>query len=412
MTYRPITIGILIVVPIVILWGLLSLTQDVSAQAGETRKEILELNDAIQKKKEEIEKLRKQADAYKKNIAAKQQQVATLENQLSILERRLQTATVEVKITRSEIEETELELDQVQDEIGVREQEIALAKNRLAEQVRLLDHTATQSPLEAFLTHDTFSGILTYIKTIEQVQRDLLENLTSVKDLRERLEKTREGFQNKKTTLEHLEERIVLQQQELKGQQRHKETLLTDTKKTEALFQGLLAQLRAEQQGIDADIANLERTAREKLRQIDSRIDLDGKVIFSWPVPPTRGISAYFHDPSYPFRYVFEHPAIDVRAGQGTPIKAAAPGYVARARDAGLGYSYIMLIHASGYATVYGHVSKILVKEDMYVDRDDIIGLSGGAPGTAGAGRLTTGPHLHFEIRLNGVPINPLDYLL
>ena len=141
-------------------------------------------------------------------------------------------------------------------------------------------------------------------------------------------------------------------------------------------------------------------------------MEKEGIIIFSWPIP-LNGITSKFHDPDYPYRsWIGEHSAIDLRAAQGTAIRAPASGYVARAKHGGLGYSYIMIIHNESFSTVYGHVSQIFVQEDEYVKRGTIIGRTGGLPGTLGAGRFSTGPHLHFEVRLDGIPVNPEDYLL
>ncbi|MFA5793335.1 MAG: M23 family metallopeptidase, partial [Candidatus Gracilibacteria bacterium] len=84
---------------------------------------------------------------------------------------------------------------------------------------------------------------------------------------------------------------------------------------------------------------------------------------------------------------------------------------VYKTRDNGYGYNYIIVAHAKGYQTTYGHVSDILVEEGQTIKEGQIIGLTGGMPGTKGAGYFTTGPHLHFEVMINGKYVDPLEQL-
>ena len=99
------------------------------------------------------------------------------------------------------------------------------------------------------------------------------------------------------------------------------------------------------------------------------------------------------------------HGGMDLAVPTGTPIRAALPGtvVVSKYNAGGYGY-YVMIDHGNGLATLYGHCSKLLAKVGQTVEAGDIIALSGST------GR-STGPHLHFEARVNGERTNPRTYL-
>jgi murein DD-endopeptidase MepM/ murein hydrolase activator NlpD len=131
-----------------------------------------------------------------------------------------------------------------------------------------------------------------------------------------------------------------------------------------------------------------------------------------WPVA-SHMVTATFHDPNYIFRAIFQHDAIDIAIPQGMPVYAAKDGVVAVTKidKNSIDYAYVLLTHKHNLSTVYGEVSKVLVKEGETVKRGQLIAYGGGLPGTVGAGAYTTGPHLHFSVRLNGIPVDPLLYL-
>jgi murein DD-endopeptidase MepM/ murein hydrolase activator NlpD len=248
------------------------------------------------------------------------------------------------------------------------------------------------------------------MRSMISLQNGVRTMMYGVRETRGKLEKEQEARRDKQAAVAERKKALEEAKIALEDERALKDAIIAETKASELHFRYLLAELKQEQDEADTEIEYLERVLREKL-QIADRVKGDGAVL-SWPVTPARGLSTRFRDPEYPFRYIFEHPGIDIRAGQGTPVRASAAGFVARAKNAGMGYSYVMLIHNNDISTVYGHLSKILVKEDSYVERGEIIGYSGGMPGTLGAGRLTTGPHLHFETRQRGLPVDPLRHLM
>ncbi len=107
-------------------------------------------------------------------------------------------------------------------------------------------------------------------------------------------------------------------------------------------------------------------------------------------------------------KYWSGHPAIDISSWTGNPVKAADSGYVALASSGGAwntGYgNYIIIDHGNGFSTLYAHLSSVFVRSGENVTRGEQIGLVGNTG-------HSTGPHLHFEIRYQGVQRNPVTYL-
>lgn len=173
-------------------------------------------------------------------------------------------------------------------------------------------------------------------------------------------------------------------------------------------MQGELARINAKLQA-KAERKLIEKKLLPTQPGERSKGEIVGSGIFSWPVYGR--ISAAFMDPGYPRVFGVPHYGMDIAVNQGTPVRAAADGIVFLARNGGMGYSYVLVGHRNGYATLYGHLSQIHVTAGQELRRGQQIGLSGGQPGTPGAGLQTTGAHLHFEMIQAGKNINPLAVL-
>jgi len=375
-----------------------------------TTNEVNQLNKQIQDKRTQAEDLQKKQEALQEQIKVKQTETADLSNQVAFLDNRVAETQLQIDSIMINIESTDLEMKKLNLEIIDKQEQMQIERDHVGVVLKLLYKQDRASALEILLLNNSFSEFLNQAKYLEDMSSELSDSLHSLEKLKEELDTQKTSLAVKATELDKLKVDMDNKKTELAVEKDNKSYILVQTQSSEQEYQNLLQQAKQEQAKAAADIVAMEKEVRNKLSpQQDKKLEASASG-FTWPVPK-KTITTYFHDPDYPFRYIFEHPAIDIRAAQGTSIRAAASGYVARAKDAGMGYSYIMLVHADGLATVYGHVSKILVSEDQYVEQGQIIGLSGGLPGSPGAGPLTTGPHLHFEIRLNGIPVNPLEYL-
>ncbi len=188
-----------------------------------------------------------------------------------------------------------------------------------------------------------------------------------------------------------------------------------------AEIRAITAEVQQEILRMQGDLNRIDRrlkiNAERKLIQMGLREDRpgryseeDGTQSFVWPV--NGSVSAGFHDGPYKRYFGVEHEGMDIVVPQGTPVASAADGIVFLARDGGAkGFSYILVGHRDGYATLYGHLSSFVVQAGQEVSAGEIVGYSGGTPGTHGAGPMTTAAHLHLEVMKNGVHLDPRSVL-
>lgn len=379
----------------------------------------------IQDRKTKIDDLQKRIDAYERNLQVASDQRVTLQGDLSALSDNIEAVQLRLEQTDASAEIAQLRVSQIESDITARERERTQTLDRMGAMLRSLHRQDQISPITLTLSAGSVSEFFRMLAGSSDLYHDLRSSLDEVNRISANLALDRTTLTGQLSALADVQVRQRSYRDTLTQQESYKTALLERTKTSETKLTDLIRSVRDEANAINAEITTLEQQARTEVGTGSL-----GSGHFRWPAEPLKGISAYFHDPNYIFRCttknpkncIGEHNAIDIPTPQGTPVRAAEDGYVAIARkldwvrnDAGRilypAYNYIALLHTNNLSTVYGHLSQVMVNQDTYVKKGDVIGLSGATPGTGGAGRWTTGPHLHFEVRVNGIPDDPLKYL-
>lgn len=266
---------------------------------------------------------------------------------------------------------------------------------------------------------------------LRRMRQDLLETLQRTqKELDARiagLDRVTRGYVEKLLEAEALYEQASKEYTETERRIRiaRNEMPISDEQKAEeaAAMQEVAAQVR----GVQGQLSRLNVRVTRKVERDLIRLKLlnpqEGEYTpeapddlpseageFVWPVKGP--ISAGFLNPQYRRYFGFNHNAIDIVTRQLTPVRSAGDGVVFVVKDGGAkGFSYILIGHGGGYTTLYGHMYELHVKAGQSIKKGEVIGLSGGQPGTRGAGPYTTGAHLHFQVTLNGKYTDPLGIL-
>lgn len=374
--------------------------------------EIKLLNERINRQKKQLDALNEKKKNYEALMQKQQSEVASLSNQVNILETSIAQSEIEIEIAEADISALNLEIEKVRVDSLAIDRKIAEQKNNISNLLRLSYKQSQVSTLEILLLNNSLADFLNQVKYLDNTNKEISSKVNQLKLDKEKLEENQAVLLLKEEELNSLKDKLISQRNRLEYEQQTKLYLLEDTKSLEKEYQSLLAQAKREQQQASAEISNLEVAVRQRLASLQGNRLENSDSTIAWPVTKNV-ITARFRDPGYPYRRIIgEHSGVDIRAAQGTTLRAAADGYVARVKfDGSTAYSYIMIVHNDGLSTVYGHISDASVSADDYVVQGQVIGRTGGAPGSIGAGAFSTGPHLHFEVRLNGLPVDPLNYL-
>ncbi len=396
------------------LFAVLSMPMTTSADTTDVpdiKVQVDQLNSQIKDKRSKVKELDNLISGYKDKIAQQEAQQASLGNEVLILDNRVLKINLDIDRAKAESDALTLEISSLSVQIDAEGKHIDVQKSLASDLLRRIREMDDTSPIEVLLTKKSLSAFFDRLNEMKKIEGDLVVALDKVKADKTVLEANKKERDDKKLALLDQQAQLKKDALAMEAEKNMKLSLATETQNKQSEFESILSELRAQQQSTSDEISSVETKLKDKLDSVDQAL-ARGDVLLNWPVDSSNGVTVTckFHDPTYPFRNLFEHPGVDLRASVGTSVKAAAGGYVAWNKQGRLYGNYMMVVHPGNIATVYAHLTKFVAKPDTYVERGQEIGKSGGMPGMAGAG-LSTGPHLHFEVRQNGIPVDPQNFL-
>ncbi|MGE5579887.1 MAG: murein hydrolase activator EnvC family protein [Bacillota bacterium] len=344
--------------------------------------------DELSELQKEIEELQKQLQSKTSTEKSVLAELAKLENQLALANKELNYIEVQLSVTDSQINVTRNE---------VRETEEKLASQKAAFDSRLVSmYKASRiSYLDMLLSSGSLSELMArmhYLKQIAVQDSALIDEYCA----------NREALLAKQAELEEYQAKLM----GLKASQERKRAEVTSRSHDREQY---LNRVQADKEQLAQALDQMQKEA-DALNKIIADLQAKGQkpqahpLQMAWPISGG-WISSNYGNRYHPILGYYKwHSGIDYAANRGTPIKAMEDGTVILAGVNG-GYGNCVIIdHGGKVSTLYGHADKLLVKTGQDVIKGQTIAL-------VGSTGLSTGPHLHFEVRVNGETQDPLKWL-
>jgi len=349
-----------------------------------------ELTDAINSKdstEDKIEDVKKEREENQSKLNQAQQEKKYILHLEEEAEKAYNEKLEEIKMYDEEIRKYEESINEASERY---EEKLELFKSRF----RVMCKNTMVSYLQMLIESKSFAEFferLQVIKIIVKNDNELLEEMLAI-------QKDYEFKQNIIAT-----DRLVVQN-ELNDILRS----LDSIKVSRADIDSRIDDINSKLNQLEWQLDELNRQAEELKGTINKLIKTKGIYVggnMSWPLPACHTIVSDYGNRLHPIYKVYKmHTGIDIDGNYGDNIKAANTGTVILAEwQSGYGNT-VVINHGGGITTLYGHCEKLLVKAGDFVEKGQTIA-------KVGSTGLSTGPHLHFEVRENGQTVNPLNYV-
>ena len=364
-----------------------------------------QLSDVQNRMAQESEK-KAQAEAV---IGSVNDRLYAIQQQLEAAQRDYQAVANELKATEEKIAATQAELEKTQARLKVRE-------GVFTKRVRDIYMHGQLSYLDVVLGAKDFSD---FSNRLELLRRIIDADITLISDIRQEraaIETAKQELETQRARQAQLRDQAAAKRDEIESRRKEQQAILYQAHNDKAVAEQAYNEY---QQSSQAIAEMLRQRAADRAAQAaaaaaqassgggggssDSYQPVSGSGAMIWPV---NGVvtSPYGYRTHPIFGTTIYHSGMDIGVDYGTPVHAADGGVVVEAGWIS-GYGYAVIIdHGNGLSTLYGHNQELAVSEGQAVSQGQVIAY-------AGSTGNSTGPHVHFEVRANGDPVDPSAYL-
>lgn len=338
------------------------------------------------------------------NIKNKQQELnesrakeKSLGDQVNSLEQQINSKQSDIDELEASISEAQAKLETLEEELAAAEEKVNTQNENLNARLRNMYKNGSVGFIDVLMDSGSFSEFLNNLSLVEKVY-------TSDQDVLEELQKAYDEINAKKKEIETLQAELSESKATMEEQKSSLEADKASVEKKKSEIAADSAETQRELDKLEADAQALTSSIRNSGSSSSSSKYNGG--IMAWPVPSCHTVSSGYGGRIHPTtgKYKF-HGGLDIPGSYGSAIVAANSGKVIWAGNRGDSYgNYVIIDHGGGVSTLYGHSSKVLVRTGQSVSRGQRIA-------NVGSTGRSTGPHCHFEVRINGSRVNPNPYV-